>query len=174
MNQPEWREIFKPESKPTLVVLVDASRSMQTRDVVDRRPFRTRAPGPILAKPFADPAAWREVAKKMDVAVERFSSGQQPPDEGTDINAALIQAIEKHPRLSAVVLVSDGDWNSGDPPSEAAMRLRMRDVPVFAVPLGSETRLPDVELLGFDVPTFADRGQAAAHPVHHRELHAAG
>jgi hypothetical protein len=31
----------------------------------------------------------------------------------------------------------------------------MREVPVFAVPVGAETRLPDVELTSFDVPTFA-------------------
>ena len=44
-------------------------------------------------------------------------------------------------------------------PPQAAMRLRMRDVPVFAVPLGSESRLPDVELSSFDVPTFAVAGK---------------
>jgi hypothetical protein len=35
LNQPEWREVFKPDSNPTLAVLVDTSRSMQTRDVFD-------------------------------------------------------------------------------------------------------------------------------------------
>jgi hypothetical protein len=35
LNQPEWREIFEPEHKRTLVVLADTSRSMETRDVID-------------------------------------------------------------------------------------------------------------------------------------------
>ena len=35
----------------------------------------------------------------------------------------------------------------------------MRHVPVFAVPLGSESRLPDVELTSFDVPAFAIAGK---------------
>jgi uncharacterized membrane protein len=58
-----------------------------------------------------------------------------------------------------VVLVSDGDWNTGDPPAQAAMQLRMRGVPVFADAVGSETRLPDVELSSFDVPAFAVAGK---------------
>ena len=35
LNQPEWRETFKPESRPTLAILVDSSHSMETRDVID-------------------------------------------------------------------------------------------------------------------------------------------
>jgi hypothetical protein len=160
LNQPEWREVFQPESKPTLVILADASHSMDTRDIIDaHNPSAELKSRTDLVKPFTDSAAWHELAQRMDVVVEPFSSSQQPPEEGTDINAALIQAAEQHPRLSAVVLLSDGDWNSGEPPAQAATRLRMRAVPVFAVPLGSETRLPDVELTSFDVPTFAIAGK---------------
>ncbi|MDB6171136.1 MAG: putative rane protein [Chthoniobacteraceae bacterium] len=159
-NQPEWREVFKPENKPTLVVLSDVSHSMETNDVIDPgqpgAEFKSRAE---LAKPLTETAAWRQIAERMEVVVEPFSSTQQPAEEGSDLNAALSQAAEKHPRLSAVVLLSDGDWNSGEPPVQAATRLRMRGVPVFAVPLGSETRLPDVALSSFDVPTFAIAGK---------------
>jgi hypothetical protein len=79
--------------------------------------------------------------------------------DGTDIHAALLGVLEKQPNLKSVVLISDGDWNLGQPPSQAATRLRMREVPVFAVPVGAETRLPDVELSSFDVPTFAVAGK---------------
>ena len=34
LNQPEWVEEFRPDEKPVVVVLVDGSRSMDTRDVV--------------------------------------------------------------------------------------------------------------------------------------------
>jgi hypothetical protein len=160
LNQPEWREIFEPTNKPTLVVLADASRSMETRDVVDAgNPAAEPKSRANVAKPLTDAAAWHEIAQRMDVVVEPFSSSQQPAEEGTDLNAALSQAAEKHPRLQAVVLLSDGDWNSGEPPAQAATRLRMREVPVFAVPLGAETRLPDVELKSFEVPTFAVAGK---------------
>ena len=95
----------------------------------------------------------------MDVSIEPFSSDEKPPGDGTDIGGALAAAAKKYPHLRAVALVSDGDWNVGDPPSQAALKLRMRDVPVFAVPTGAESRLPDVELSSFDVPTFAVAGK---------------
>ncbi len=156
LNQPEWREIFKPDTKPELAVLVDTSRSMDTRDIVDGADAKSRADA---AKPLMDMAAWRDIAKKMDVTIEPFSSDQAPPREGTDLNGALLHAAEKHPRLAAVVLASDGDWNTGDPPSQAAVRLRMRHVPVYALPLGSESHLPAVALTSFDVPVFAIAGK---------------
>jgi hypothetical protein len=40
----------------------------------------------------------------------------------------------------------------------------MRGVPVFAVPLGSPARLPDVELTSFEVPTFAVAGKPLRAP----------
>ena len=160
LNQPEWREIFRPLTKPTLVILEDVSRSMQTRDVLD--PANPKADPKSRAEatqPLIDLNSWKEIAQNMDIVVEPFSSLEQPPEEGTDLNAALLLAAERHPRLSAVVLLSDGDWNSGQPPSQAATRLRMRGAPVIAVPLGSDTRLPDVELKSFEVPTFAIAGK---------------
>jgi hypothetical protein len=160
LNQPEWREIFKPDTKPMLAVLVDVSKSMQTRDVFDpARPAAEPGSRTDAAKPFTDPASWRSLAQKIDVVIEPFSSAEKPPEDGTDIAAAMANALKQHPRLRAVVLVSDGDWNIGDPPAQAAVQLRMRDVPVFAVPVGSESRLPDVELSSFDVPTFAVAGK---------------
>lgn len=165
LNQPEWREVFKPENKPTLAILADTSRSMETCDLIDASnptaDLRSRAE---LAKPLTDLAAWREIAQRVEVVVEPFSSDQHPAEEGTDLNSALLQAAEKHPRLHAVVLLSDGDWNTGEPPAQAATRLRMREVPVFSVPLGAETRLPDVELSSFDVPTFAIAGKPLRMP----------
>ena len=159
-NQPEWQEIFKPEAKPTLAVLVDVSHSTQTRDVFDpAHPAEEPKSRAEVAKPFTDLNSWSSLAQKMDVVIVPFSSSEKPPEEGTDIGDALARAAEKYPRLRAAVLVSDGDWNVGDPPAQAAMKLRMREVPVFAVPLGSEARLPDVELSSFDVPTFAVAGK---------------
>ena len=41
-------------------------------------------------------------------------------DPGTDLGGALNGLLDRHPRLLGVVLVSDGDWNTGEPPSRAA------------------------------------------------------
>ena len=40
----------------------------------------------------------------------------------------------------------------------------MKGVPVFAVPVGSPTRLPDVELLSLDAPTFGVAGKSVRIP----------
>ncbi len=158
--QPEWRETFRPESKPVLAVLSDVSGSMETEDVLDpaapEKPPRSRAE---VAAPLSEPGAWNSLGERMDIAIEPFSSDEEPANEATDLNAALAALPEKHPQLAAVVLVGDGDWNTGQAPSAAATRLRMRDVPVFAVPTGSTEALPDVEISAFEVPVFAIAGK---------------
>ncbi len=118
LNQPEWREVFKPDSKPVLAVLVDVSKSMQTTDVFD--PHDSSAP-PIsradATKPFLDTKSWSGLTDKMEVAIEPFSSTDNPPEDGTDLGGALAGALKKHPHLRAVAVVSDGDWNTGEPPA---------------------------------------------------------
>jgi uncharacterized membrane protein len=158
--QPEWLETFKPETRPTLAILHDVSGSMSTKDVIDKtKPNAEPLSREAAAKPLISPQLWEPLKQRMDVVIEPFSSSQTPPREGTDIQAALANVLEKQPNLKAVVLISDGDWNTGAAPSQATTRLRMREVPVFAVPTGAETRLPDVELSSFDVPAFAVAGK---------------
>ncbi len=160
LNQPEWREVFKPETKPVLAVLWDASGSMETRDVLDsKQPAADPRSRAEVLKPLVQSSVWDSLKQRMDVVIEPFSSGQEPPEEGTDINGALDNLMDKQSRLRAVVLFSDGDWNTGASPSQAATKLRMKGVPIFAVPMGEETRLPDVDLVSFDVPTFAVAGK---------------
>lgn len=151
--QPEWLETFKPQNKPAMVVLADVSGSMGTKDVIRGKETVERAE---LVKPLIDEKLWLQLKDRMDVILEPFSPATT---DGTDIHAALLGALEKQPNLKSIVLISDGDWNQGQPPSQAATRLRMREVPVFAVPIGSETRMPDIELSSFDVPTFAVSGK---------------
>ena len=50
------------------------------------------------------------------------------------------------------------------PPVEAASQLRLKGIPVFAVPVGQPTRLPDVELLSVDAPTFGVVGKSVRIP----------
>ncbi len=158
--QPEWLETFKPETKPVLAVLHDVSGSMSTQDVID--PSETESEPQsraATAKPLIEPKLWEPLKERMEVVIEPFSSSQEPAPEGTDLHAALTSVLEKQPNLKALVVISDGDWNSGSPPAQAATRLRMREVPVFTVPVGAETRLPDLELSSFDAPTFAIAGK---------------
>ena len=63
-----------------------------------------------------------------------------------------------------MVLVSDGDSNRGPPPLTAAEGLRAAGVPVLVVPVGSETRRPDLELASLECPTVGVAGKPVRVP----------
>jgi hypothetical protein len=160
LNQPEWVEEFRPREKPVVAVLVDASPSMSTRDVLGGLGgprSRREAVATLSTSDF-----WRPLEERFRVLVEPFSSG--PAISGTDLAQPLAAAAERFGNLRAVVLASDGDWTEGEPPLEAARRLRLAQVPVFAVAAGSQTKLPDLELVSLDCPTVGVAGKPVRVP----------
>jgi uncharacterized membrane protein len=156
--QPEWQRSYLPEHKPLLAILHDESASMDTEDLPGTTPnsliSRRQAVQPLIA-----PQLWQELEERFDLLIQGFSSTEDPPEQASDLHHPLHQLLETQPHLAAVLLLSDGDRNSGPSPAAAATRLRMKNVPVFAVPIGSETRQPDIEIVGFDVPAFAVAGK---------------
>ena len=163
LNQPEWTEEFRPSEKPAIAVFTDASTSMDTRDVVagsltEGQPTTRRE----AIAPLAEPSTWHTLRERMNVIIQRISEPES--GHGTNLNEPLAQAPEKFANLRGIVLASDGDWNEGQPPVQAAARLRVRGIPIFTVPVGSRTRLPDVELLSLDVPTFGVAGKSVRVP----------
>ena len=113
--------------------------------------------------PLSLDATWDALRDKNRVVIEPLSTGRSQAGREprrSNLYRALIEAIEKYPHLQGIVLASDGDWNAGRPPVQAAVRLRELGIPVFAVPVGSSTRLPDVELLSLELPTFAVVGKS--------------
>ena len=105
---------------------------------------------------------WKKLDERFHVVIQPFSepNGQS----GTDLYKPLATAPAKNKNLVGVVLISDGDWNAGLPPVEAATALRLSGVPVLAVPVGKPVRLPDVELQSLDAPTFAVFGKSVRIP----------
>src|SRR5262245_13254303 len=136
---------------------------MTTRDAL---PGNSPTAVPVTRREAIEPLTrddtWQSLRERFTVDVEPFS--QPKAGSGTDINTPLSAAAEKLQSLAGVVLISDGDWNQGEPPVEAAVRLRLANVPVFTVPVGSPQRLPDVELLSVDAPTFAVAGKSVRIP----------
>lgn len=163
-NQPEWVEEFRPDEKPSIAVLWDDSTSMGTRDVVPGgwpgTPNSTLMARKEAIAGMIEPSAWAKLTERMNVVIQPFASPQ--PGHGTDLHEPLAQAPEKFQNLLGIVLISDGDWNEGPPPVQAASRLK--GVPVFTVPVGSPTRLPDLELLSLDAPTFGIAGKSVRIP----------
>ena len=163
LNQPEWIEEFRPEEKPAIAVFWDASASMDTRDVVvgNQATSQPTSRREAIAA-LSDPSSWHKLRERMNIVLQAVA--EPKAGHGTDLNDPLARAPEKIANLRGIVLASDGDWNEGPPPVQAAARLRMRGVPIFAVPVGSRTRLPDVELLSLDLPTFGVSGKAVRIP----------
>ena len=158
--QPEWLSSRSSEQLPTLAILWDQSDSMHTRDVVSASlpanagaVSRAEAITPLLNISVWSPTGTGEGSAPQDalnIVFEPFSSLQDLAEQGTDLN----QVLENHSNLKGVVMLTDGDWNVGRSPIEAATRFRMQGIPVFAVAVGSRTPLPDLELLSMDAPTF--------------------
>lgn len=162
LNQPEWKETFEPDEKPVIGVLRDDSGSMTTADVIEESGTGAAPPSrAAVATRLTRESDWEPLAADNNLVFLPFDGGES---EGTDLSGALSSLIEEQPSLRGVVLISDGDWNTGDPPARIATRYRMQDIPVFTVPIGSETRLPDLEVTAFDAPTFGIAGKPVRLP----------
>jgi hypothetical protein len=164
--QPEWRTVIHPDSKPEIAILWDDSRSMNTIDatlppaladkaeVVSRADWVKRALASDLWKPLAANGA-------NEVTTTPFATPDagQPALSGTDLEQPLSRLLEEKTNLRAAVLFSDADYNLGQPPVVAAQKLRLRGVPLFPVPVGSETRLPDLDLRSVSAPAYGIVGE---------------
>lgn len=152
LNQPEWVETFLPEHRPAVAVLWDESKSMDTADITTPEgEHQTRSE---FIKELIGKTDWESLKEKADLHFQPFSSNLSDPKEGTDLHNAIEEALNTHPNLRSLILLSDGDWNTGDPPSRAAGQLRSRRVPTFVMPVGSRSPLPDLQIASFDAPTF--------------------
>ncbi|MFM7844281.1 MAG: hypothetical protein ACKPEY_08645 [Planctomycetota bacterium] len=162
-NQPEWIEEQRPDTRPTIAVLWDDSVSMQTRDVTTGSaadaPLQTRLES---VEKVTQEETWKSLQERFEVKVSAI--GATDATTGSNLHAPLIDTIDKTKNLVGVVLASDGDWNSGPAPIQAAAHYRMKGIPIFTVPVGRPTRLPDVELLSLDAPTFGVSGKTVRVP----------
>lgn len=155
LNQPEWLQIRTPDQRSTLAVLWDQSNSMKTRDVIDEANISAKPKSRAeTIEPLMSEAVWNPSNSDLNVVFEPFSSLLDPAEAATDLNAGLSHVLDNYSDLRGVVVLSDGDWNVGKSPVEAATRFRMKGIPVFAVGVGSKVPLPDLELASIDAPTF--------------------
>lgn len=166
--QPEWRTVVEPTTKPRIALLWDASKSMQTtdaelpeilssqREVVTRADFVQR----VLASPW-----WQQVTAngQNEVVVRSFSANPEDPaaqsSAGTDLGTPLTDLLDQEDNLRAAIVISDGDWNQGQPPVAAAQKFLLRKIPLFTIPAGSAQRLPDLDLLAVNAPTYGIVGE---------------
>ncbi len=170
--QPEWLTTVHPDTKPQIAILWDDSMSMTTIDatlppilseksvVVSRadwvkkalasdlwKPLEANGANEVTALPFASPSSPSTLNPQLSTS------------SGTDLETPLTDLLAKQTNLRAVVMLSDGDYNIGQPPVAAAQKLRLRGVPLFPIPVGSKVRLPDLDLLSVTAPTYGIVGE---------------
>ena len=164
--KPEFLRITSIEEQPEVVILKDVSGSMTTKDVrLGARNVVTRE------KWLMDQLTtnvWAEIEKKAKVTVQDFGmSGTDDPEHikaGTDIFNALESQRTKNKNLKAIFLISDGDWNYGKAPQQAAMKLGAEKIPVFTLTVGSDRAQKDLILESVNPPNFGLLGEQISIP----------
>jgi hypothetical protein len=165
--QPEWRTVVHPNSKPEIAILWDDSASMTTVDAplpTDLSPTADIVSRAVWVKKALTSELWKplEASGANKITAIPFASspeGDAAVSAGTDLDAPLTDLLARESNLRAVVLLSDGDYNLGQPPVAAAQKLRLRGVPLFPIPVGSKVRLPDLDLLSVSAPTYGIVGE---------------
>lgn len=169
------------EEKDWVVLLLDRSASMGVRDVERagsaERVSRDQQLRGILS---ANAAMIAGLARERNVLIEGFDAGAydlapgtspgtspgtagdgsvdpgEPKGRATAIGRALDQVSRRVAgrAVSGIVLISDG--KTPDPPSRDTLKqLEARQIPVFAVPLGSADRATDYAVVGVESPSAA-------------------
>jgi multisubunit Na+/H+ antiporter MnhF subunit len=169
--RPERIQVIQWAEEPAVVVLNDVSGSMTTRDVIHTNQVVARQE---WISSNLENNALEPLEETSRVLVDAFAEppNQENPEdltnviEGTDLNQALESALQRESNLKAVLVLTDGDWNLGDSPALAAAQYRNQSIPIFAVQVGRESPLPDIELSAVSAPSYGLMGEQISLPFH--------
>ena len=168
--QPEYIRLIKRTDPPQVVILNDASGSMQTRDVVSTNDIVTRtawidtqnksaywtpleAGSKVMTGPFGTPPG-----------VTTTNALGQTGEIGTDLSGALGSVLRQQRNLKAVLLLTDGDWNLGPSPIGVATRYRDEGIPVYSVVIGGDEPIADLAMEEVAAPAYGLFGEQIAIP----------
>ena len=159
LAKPEsWQTLLADDPTPILV-LADQSASMGTEDM-------SLASGDKGSRRawLGEQTAWKaSLSKHVNLEWMGFESVHSGV---TDLHSALMRANERGPDIGGIILFSDGDWNAGQAPPDAALALRRRGIPIIALPVGREVPLPDIALTWLPMPKTLVMDDPAHLPFH--------
>ena len=176
--QPTFVTEHEPEGQSVIKILIDDSNSMTTVDIPQGDTLISRA-ALVESAALAKPETWNIQTEKVSVEVDLFAAGESdaltssddaaskesdPFRSATNLDYALDRIASSPGEVRAVVLVSDGDWNTGGSPSRSARKLRQLEIPVHTIATGNPTALPDLALVDFDLPALTVIGKALRIP----------
>ena len=144
------------QTPPELALLIDDSASL---------PLAARDSSQQLARRLQQTLPW-DALQKTHLHAYGFGAALHPlPDNPrlladslrfrrtrTDLNQAILEVQQRHPRLRAIVLISDGQFNTGPSPLYNAERL---GIPIFTVAVGDTARPRDIWIDRLETNTLA-------------------
>ena len=147
---PEKISRIERNQKAKIICLLDESNSMETRDILEQNGStisRLEWSREKLSMKWAV-----QMEKNASFLIKPFSS--ETGKDSTDISSALEETLQEHEGVKAILLLSDGDSNTGKSLLSMAGRLRGSKTPVFGVQVGSKHALPDLSLEEVSAPAF--------------------
>lgn len=168
LTQPEWINRRPLNESPQITFLWDNSDSMLTQDIANGTGeliTRQTAAAEIIASDFLTPLEYKNKLKVEPFSTpEKTESGTSSPLSGTNIGEALESTLLNAQNLRSVIILSDGDNNQGKNLTEIALKFRQKNIPLYTIPLGTPTRLPDVSLDSVHPPLYAIVGESVRIP----------
>ena len=158
---PEKIEEIKKNQKPDIICLIDESKSMDTKDTIDSNGTLTSRFE--WAKNILNLEWLQNLEANASVSIKPFSSNIGK--DGTDLGSAIKEALQDYSEIKAILLLSDGDSNTGPPALATAGKLRGLKTPVYSVQVGSKKALPDISLEDANAPVFVLKEEKINIPV---------
>ncbi len=147
--RPEQRRELPSTQEPSLLILKDASPSMETRDITEDNSVLSRTEA---HKSFFTSDEWKKFASGTTMQIQERNFAQGATE--TDLSAILQEAQSLSP--TTVLLVSDGAWNAGEPPARYGQEYRLADIALYSLALGSAQRMPDLSVEVIEAPLMVE------------------
>ena len=172
---PSWSRREKQTIYPQVAILRDVSASMKAEDV-ELEPGKGRRTDWVRANTVSEASPFRSLESRTTVQMAEFARESAPfavlpkpdvdspvatdaqndpkrslPQETsadetvTDLANAISSAL-KLDRLSAIVVITDGQHTGAGDPRDAAREAKRLGAPIFAVGVGSEKRPRNIEV----------------------------
>ena len=172
---PQIREVKEPEDEPMVLILYDRSFSMETVDAKVATIFGTVGDKKIIPRKdwveFAiDDSLWKGLEESGDgtkVIKKAFSvddSNKSKNRPGSDYYKAIQDTLEEYDNLKGIIVIGDGDYNTGDEPLRVAQVAAKRRVPLYTIGVGKTAFQPDLEIISLSAPKFGIVGEAMQIP----------
>ncbi|HEY7311928.1 MAG TPA: hypothetical protein VH643_21370 [Gemmataceae bacterium] len=96
------------------------------------------------------------VPRREDEATPAQGRAEAKAAAFTDLRLPLVRALERsgsgHGKVLGIVLLTDGQHNAGEPPTNKAQELGERHLPIYPIALGARRPPPDVALVSIQSP----------------------